>query len=315
MKTKIILSLIISASFLTRSSFAEQNGSGHYVSGTFLDFSSTVPTKPGWAFGNFLIDYNDGTFNGSKGLPFGGQVALNVKVNMQAEVPVVMYAYPLDFLGGTMASGVAVPLVSVNVKANVTDGSRLIYKDQSTSGLGDIQLMPLMAGWTNGDCKYDFIMNVYAPTGDYDKNQLANAGLNYWTFTPMVAFSWLSSKIGTEFSLFTGVDFNTENTDVDYQSGNIFHVDSTLAQHLPLFGGIAGAGVSAFYLKQFTGDSGSGAKLGGFEAESYGVGPTISYVHKVGKSDLVFDAAWLPQLHTEKTTKGDFFWVKVLLAF
>lgn len=91
------------------------------------------------------------------------------------------------------------------------------------------------------------------------------------------ANGWLSSKIGTEFSVFSGVDFNTENTGANYQSGDIFHVDATLAQHLPLFGGIAGAGASAFYLKQFTGDSGSGAKLGSFEAESYGVGPTISY--------------------------------------
>lgn len=315
MKSAFIMILLVCESFLVSNSFAEQSGSGHYVSGTFLDFSATVPTKPGWAFGNFFMNYNNGKFNGSQGLEYGNEIATGITANMSAEVPLVMYAYPVDFLGGTLASAAAIPFAWVDVKANVTAGPHTGKMEDSTSGLGDIQLMPIMAGWTNGDCKFDFIMNVFAPTGEYDKNQLANTGLGYWTFTPMVAFSWLSHKIGTEFTIFTGLDFNTENTDVNYQSGDIFHVDATLAQHLPLAGGIAGAGASAFYLKQITGDSGSGAKLGGLEAESYGVGPTISYVHKVGTHDLVFDASWLPQLHTENTTKGDYLWVKLALAF
>jgi hypothetical protein len=131
----------------------------------------------------------------------------------------------------------------------------------------------------------------------------------------MLTLGWLSTKIGTELSIFTAVDFNTENTQADYQSGDIFHVDATLAQHLPLAGGIIGVGATAFYLRQITGDSGSGARLGSFEAESYGVGPTISYVHPIGKSTLVVDASWLPQLHNQNTTKGDFIWVKIGLAF
>jgi hypothetical protein len=92
-------------------------------------------------------------------------------------------------------------------------------------------------------------------------------------------------------------------------------VDATLAQHLPLFGGIAGAGASAFYLKQITGDSGSGARLGSFEAESYGVGPTVSYIHKIGNNTLIVDGSWLPQLHTVNTTQGNFFWAKITMTF
>jgi hypothetical protein len=123
------------------------------------------------------------------------------------------------------------------------------------------------------------------------------------------------SKIGTEFSAFAGVEFNTKNDAIDYQSGDIFHVDATLAQHLPLFGGFVGAGATAFYLKQISGDGGSGAKLGSSKAESYGVGPTVSYVHPIGKSTLVVDGSWLPQLHNDNTTKGNYWWVKLTLAF
>lgn len=318
-KALILLITAISLLITATSSRATQGGATHYVSGEFTDFSTTVPTAPGWVFGNFVVNYNDGDYSKPQGLPFGHEIGLNTTVNMTAEVPLVMYAYPTDFLGATWASGAGIPFSWVRVKAKGTiDNNGVthnITREQSTSGLGDIQLLPIMAGWTNGDFKYDFVMNVWAPTGDYNKDELANCGLGYWTFTPMLAVSWLSSKIGTEVSVFTGVDFNTENTEADYQSGNLFHVDATVAQHFPLFGGFAGAGASGFWMKQISNDSGDGAKLGGFQLQSYGIGPTISYAHKVGDSDLIFDASWLPQTHTDNTTKGSFLWVKAMLVF
>lgn len=73
-------------------------------------------------------------------------------------------------------------------------------------------MMPIMAGWTNGNFKLGGMFNVWTPSGEYTSGAPANQGLGYWTFEPMLAFSWLSSKIGTEFSVFTAVDFNTVNT-------------------------------------------------------------------------------------------------------
>ena len=319
MKQSILLTVAAGAMLLANTSVAEQSGSGHYLSGQYTDFSGMPPTKSGFYFGNYFLDYNNGTFNASKGLPFGGITALGVTANLQAEVPLVIYAYPFDFHGVTFSSGIAIPYVWLDVKASATldrNGNPLsASREQSVNGLGDIQLMPIMASWTNGDFTVGGMFNVWAPSGDYTAGALANQGLGYWTFEPMLAFSWLSKKIGTEVTLFTAVDFNTENTDANYQSGDIFHVDGTVAQHLPLFGGIAGAGVSAFYLKQITGDSGSGATLGGFMAKSYGIGPTLSYVHPVGKHTLVVDASWLPQTYSDNTTKGDYFWAKLTLAF
>ena len=55
--------------------------------------------------------------------------------------------------------------------------------------------------------------------------------------------------------------------------------------------------------------------LGAFEVESYGVGPTVSYARKFGNTQAVLDVQWLPQLHVENTTKGNFIWVKLGLVF
>jgi hypothetical protein len=163
--------------------------------------------------------------------------------------------------------------------------------------------------------KYDVRFGIYAPSGDYEAGKLANAGRNYWTFEPSASISWLSTKIGTEATLFAGFDVNTENPDTDYRSGTSVHLDGTIAQHLPLFGGFAGVGANGFYYQQITGDSGSGATLGDFEGRTAGVGPLISYVHKVGGADLAAEVKWLPELEVTRRLKGDTIWFKVGIAF
>jgi hypothetical protein len=127
--------------------------------------------------------------------------------------------------------------------------------------------------------------------------------------------SWLSSKIGTEVSLYAGVDFNTENKDMDYTSGTSLHLDLTVAQHLPLCGGFIGIGANAFYYEQLTGDSGADALLGDFKGMTVGVGPVLSYVRQMGKSQLLAELKWLPELDVDKRMKGDYVWFKLGVTF
>lgn len=319
MKRIILLTVVAGAMSLALTSHATQAGATHYISGQQSDFSTMVPMVPGLYLGDIYLNYNDATFGPE--LPFGQIDTLGATVNMQGVVPAGIYTYPLNFFGGRLASGVLVPYTWVSVKATATinlggvRGPTPVTREDSTAGVGDIELMPFMAGWTNGDFSVNGLFNLWLPTGKYSTTSLANTGLGYWTFEPMIAASWISRKIGTEVTIYSAVDFNTKNDAADYQSGDLFHVDGTVAQHLPLFGGLAGVGATAFYMKQITGDSGSGAKLGGFMLKSYGVGPTVSYVHPVGTHTLIADGSWLPQTHSDNTTKGDLFWVKVIMTF
>ena len=177
--------------------------------------------------------------------------------------------------------------------------------------------VPFWLNWTCGDFKWAVQLDVYAPTGDIQYRSLANVGLNYWTFEPMVSFSWISKKIGLEITTTAGFDFNTNNDATDYQSGDVFHLDTTVAEHLPLFGhGIIGIGANAYYWKQFTGDSGSGAKLGSFETQMIGIGPVLSYISPpICGHTLVAELKWLPQIDTLYTLKGDYIWFKACTQF
>ena len=208
--------------------------------------------------------------------------------------------------------------VKGNIHAKGPQGQAISRAGSDTAnGIGDILLYPFLLGWTglNGDLKYDVRVGVYTPTGSYEKNKLANVGKNYWTFEPLVSFSYMSSKIGLEVSAYAGMDFNTKNTATEYQSGTQFHVDFTVAEHLPLFGGIIGIGANGFYYQQVTGDNGSGAKFGDFKGQTLGVGPVLSYITKVWGKDLATEVKWLPEMDVKKRLKGDYIWFKLAMAF
>ena len=153
-----------------------------------------VPMKPGLYLGSIYLNYNDATM--SQELPFGRIAALGVTVNVQGETAAGVYTYPFDSLVDGWRPG-SVPYTWVDVKANATidsGGLHSVTREDKTSGIGDIELTPVMAGWTNGDFQLNGMFNVWVPSGGYDKTQLANTGLGYWTFEPMMAVVGSATK-------------------------------------------------------------------------------------------------------------------------
>jgi len=313
MKQKFIFALAMAASLLPSVLRAEEGGSAHYAPGATADFIDTLPGKPALVVAG-AYTYYDG--HATPPIEFAGNPTLNANARLNAATLFALYETSLTLLGGNYATAVTVPYVWLEVDGNVKLGPLNPHVHDETSGLGDVTVYPFMLGWTNGtEFKYDVRLGVYTPTGSYEKGQLANAGRNYWTFEPSASFSWLSTTIGTEVTLFSGFDFNTQNEATKYQSGDSFHLDGTVAQHLPLFGGFAGVGAEGFIYEQISADSGSGATLGSFEGHTYGVGPVVSYAHKIGKYDFAGEVKWLPEVDVQNRLKGDYVWVKLGIVF
>lgn len=312
-----LIALVTLAILVPISAHAEEGGSGHYGPGGFASFIDTLPGKPGLAIANYFNFY-DGNANASRQLPSGGLIAAGLDATAYLDMILALYQTPLKLLGGYYAVGAVIPYVWMKVKGEVTGplGNTITMRDKA-SGIGDTMLYPFMLGWTglNGDLKYDVRFGIYAPTGDYDKGKLANVGKNYWTFEPAVSLSYISSKIGLELTAFAGMDFNTENHKTDYRSGIQFHLDLTVAEHLPLFGDLIGVGANVFYYQQITGDGGSGAKLGNFKGRTVGIGPVVSYATKIWKKDLVAEVKWLPEIEVKNRVKGDYVWFKLGMLF
>jgi hypothetical protein len=324
MKRPILLTAMACALALATPTRAEEGGSAHYFPGAAASFIDAFPGQPGGIAVLNYLTYYDASAGGGRRLPLGGFLTTGLEATVYSDTVVAVYQTPLELLGGGLAFGLALPYVWMEVEGQaqrigpggVLDPVVRNIRD-TDNGLGDMTIFPFMLGWTNllPDFKLDTRLSIYAPTGEYEAGRLANVGKNYWTFEPGIMASWLSSKIGTEVTLYTGVDFNTRNDDTDYQSGTSLHLDLTVAQHLPLLGGFVGVGANGFYYQQISGDSGSGAVLGGFEGMTIGVGPVLSYVRQIGKTQLLAELKWLPELDVDKRFDGDYVWFKLGVLF
>ena len=176
------------------------------------------------------------------------------------------------------------------------------YSDDKTS-YGDITLVPGVFYWNNG-AKWHFSQSffVVVPVGDYDKDDDANTGLNYWTFETDFAATYLDQESGQDYSVVLGYGYNTENEDTDYQSGDEIHVDYIFNQFLSES---LAVGIHGFYYEQLSGDSGSGAVLGDFKAEAAGIGPALMWIPPKYEGKVAFVAKWLNEYEAENRLEGD----------
>jgi hypothetical protein len=309
-------SLVLLVVILPLSACAEEGGSGHYLPGSMASFIDAVPLRETFIMRANIIYYN-GSIGANKQLPIAGQTTLGANASSWGLGLTVLCRPPLD-LGErwSYAMSATIPYLFMDVDVDATSTLGSLTRSSSTNGLGDIVLMPLMLNCNvNPDFNVNFRVGAYAPTGSYEVGRLANTGKNFWTIEPVLGLMYFGQKNGFEASAFVGADFNTANNNTNYKSGTQFHLDGTLAQHFPLFDGLAGAGVSAYYYQQVTGDSGSGATLGDFKGKTTGVGPVASYMRKIGGHDTVFEFKWLHEVQTKNRLKGDILWLKGIFKF
>lgn len=257
--TNVVIGSIILASFAMlalgpRAALCEEGGTGHYFPGSMSSFIDAVSPKPA-----FLVRYNQIYYSGSvganKALPIAGLTALGVHATSWGEGITLFYRPNGHGIGDprwSYAMSATVPFLQSTVSASAVvplpGGPTSVSRTGSVGALGDLVFMPLMLNYNvNPSFNINFRVAFYAPTGSYQVGHLANTGKNYWTTEPTVALMYFGAKNGREASLFTGFDFNSTNQATDYKSGTQFHMDGTLAQHLPLAKGLAGFGVSSYY--------------------------------------------------------------------
>lgn len=301
---------------LCTSASAEEGGSGHYLPGSMASIMDGVaPTE------TFLIRYNliyyDASVSAQRAIPIAGSSALGADISTWAQGLTLFWRPPIE-IGGrwSYAMSMTIPYVSLDVAGNVVSTaapSVTIRRSDSVSDIGDIVLMPLMLNYhVSDDINWNFRIAAYAPTGSYEVGRLANTGKNFWTIEPTLAFMYMGQKNGRELSVFLGADFNEENPDTDYKSGTQAHLEFTAAQHFPFKGGLAGVGLTGVWYEQVSGDSGSGATFGDFEARDIAGGPVVSFIKKVGGHDLLMELKWLHEFETKNRPQGDTAFLKVL---
>ncbi|UQZ90197.1 hypothetical protein C4J81_13700 [Deltaproteobacteria bacterium Smac51] len=283
---------------------ATESAFGRYIPGVFAGpASEIVPPAPGvyWQNSTFYYQASAGK---SLQVPFGGILKSDLKINFFNFALSGIWVPDWNPANNVnVAIGVTIPLQSLRVKADV---NRFSSTDHS-EGLGDIAVTPAV-GWHWGRHMMAANVSIYMPTGRYRAGDLANIGLNYWTFTPSLAYTYVNPEAHVDFSIAGGVDLNTRNKDTDYRSGAMAHVDAAL---LGTFDNGLGAGIFGSMLYQIADDKGQLAdRLNGFRGRSFAVGPMLKY-SGAGEHGVTANLNWAPEFSVKNRLKGDAFYLNI----
>jgi hypothetical protein len=312
----LILSILaIMADILTPTAVgATEGGAGHYLPGSVATVIDLVPTKPGWVIEPVYLHYK-GDIQVSGGIPIAGLDAAGLEVTSDVMLLGVLYTAAPKVFGASCTFGGYVPYVWMDVKGEVNTQLGSPWVKSREDGIGDLILIPAMLAWEKNNWQFNAAFSVFAPTGDYEVGRLANPGLNYWSFDPVIGASYNSDASGLNVALYAGVIFNSENLDTDYTSGSTLHLEASVQQLLPLGSGFISLGIEGFYLQQLDADSGQKDIFGDFKGRTAGIGPTLGYILPVGANTLVAELRWLPEMETKNRLNGNYTWLKIVYQF
>ena len=298
MNTAHKLLLLITPILLASTSVTAKEGPDQYPNGSENFMTGALP-PPGNYFINYL-GYYQGDYRDNKGNRVPG-----LKVDATFDAMRFIHVTNQKILGGDWAVQAIVPLVYQRLHTPIPG-----IGTGSTFGLGDLVIDPLIIGWHfPPDWHLTVGLDIYLPTGKYsDTNPTDSIGANYYSFEPIVAFTYLNQS-GFEVSAKLMYNLKTKNRDTDYQSGDEFHMDYLVGQHF----GPWGVGLAGYYLTQTTDDQVNGhtAPPNGRRGKVFAYGPAIQYNYQ----GMSFVGSWNHETGVDNRFQGNKFFLKFVTGF
>lgn len=274
---------------------ATEGGGSSYPMGAENYMSGAMP-PPGLYGQLFVSHYEADNLRGND----GKKLPVDFRVQANSITPRVIWVTDEKLFGASVAMHVIAPLV--DLKVDVNDQS------QSKEGLGDV-IFGTALGFHHSEKFHSILsMDFIAPTGQYDRNDLANIGRNYWVFEPVYAMSYVDPA-GLNIDAKVMYDFNRKNPDTDYRSGQELHVDYALGWGL---GNGWVLGVGGYALRQTTDDRQNGQTIQDNKGRAVAIGPSIKYASKTG---WFLTAKWEEETQVRNRAQGDAYWLKLTVPF
>lgn len=293
-RTSLIVPILLAVLLLSGVAHATEGGGGAYPNGA-EDFMAGAVPPPGTYFLDYFTWYSADRFNNND----GNNVVPGFKLNVTGNVFRFLHVTNKTFLGANWGLQMFIPLLNVDVSVPGRSDNKF--------GLGDIIIDPVILAWHFSKNLHVVAgLDIYIPTGDYDKNRLANTGRNYYTFEPVVGVTYLSDS-GFEVSGKFMYDINTKNNSTNYTSGNEFHTDYTVAQHL----GPWSLGVGGYWYQQVSDDEQNGVTVRKNLGSAIAVGPQVKFDYK----NMSFSVKYQIEAESSNRPEGNNLWVKFMYAF
>ncbi|MHB8763442.1 MAG: SphA family protein [Deferrisomatales bacterium] len=280
---------------------------GHYPNGAEEFMIGALPPP-----GLYLINYL-AYIEKDKWADNSGNKVMDLDVKALVEVPRFVWVSPYTLLGASYGAHAFFPMYWADVELA---GGAVTSTD---SGLGDVIFSPFVLGWHFGPSFHAvFALDIWAPTGNYDNQELATTILsrNHWTFEPVLALTYLRS--GFDLSVKLMYDFNTTNDEflppgapgeVDLKSGQEFHFDWGVNYTL---GGGFQVGPAGYSYWQITDDEVAGSKVKNEKGRVHAIGGAIKYWPNMGPFSLT--VKHLQETGAKNMVEGQSTWLKLIWA-
>jgi hypothetical protein len=304
--TKKPLIIILAAAVMTIA-FAVQvraveGGTGFYLLGTKTTMSGYLP---GPGFYGILMNY---AYSGSTDIEIDtAGVTLSGGIDAKAYVamPMALWVLDQDVLGGNLGFSLTTPFggksLDVGLIRTGPFGGVLSANTERDNWAFGAPVLGATLGWHDDNLHYTLGTLVNVPIGQWEFGNPVNMGFNRWAVDTSGAVTWLDPTTGLELSGAAGFTFNFENQDTNYQSGTEFHFESAMMGHLSH---TLSVGLNGYAYKQVTGDSGSGATLGGFEGQVFAIGPALDYTAIIGQTPIIFNLRFFNEFGVENRLAG-----------
>lgn len=287
------LTAICSLAFFLPAAQATEGGGSSYPMGADNYMTGAIP-PPGFYAQIFAERYR-----ADRLLDNRGKSALD-DFHLSADViaPRLIWVTEQKVLDGALAFHLNVPLVDLRVDVN--------GQHQKKTGMGDIIFGPALGYHYSDKFHAIYALDIFAPTGRYDRGDLANIGRNYWAFEPVAAFSYVDPA-GVNADIKIMYDFNLRNSATDYRSGQELHADYSLGWGLGN-GWVIGAG--GYVYRQTTDDRQDGDRVADNKGRAVAIGPSVKYASDSG---WFVTAKWQKESQVRNRPEGEAYWVKLTI--
>jgi hypothetical protein len=268
-------------------------GADAYPEGAEAFESGMVP-PPGLHFVNYNLFYMASDLKDNDGETVPG---VDLELNVFAEVLRFVYTSKVQILGGNWGMQAFIPIMRVSMM------------DESKTGLGNIIIDPFIVSWHRPCFHAAMGLDIYLPTGAYDKNDMVNIGNNMVTFEPIFAFTYLPPN-GWSWSMKFHYDISGENSDIKLKPGQEFHFDYGLGYkvHPKVKLGVAG-----YFYQQLTDDEADGVEVVDDRGRVFSIGPGVKFSCPDKRMALEFRLQ--QEMAVRNRPSGTAIWAKLVYSF
>jgi len=237
---------------------------GHYVSGVEGIKAATVP-GPGVYYKIYNVLYKaDRLADGN-----GNELDVGFDVTVFASAHRFIWVTHKKILGADFLADTTIPLIYTDIKIDAAGIS------DNKFGLGDICIEPFALSW-HGD-RYDaaFGLAAYVPVGEYDEDDPASPGKDFWTAMITLGGTYYFDTQKTwSASILARYEIHSEKNESDVRPGNDFHFEWGLGKTLAKTWDV---GLAGYCHWQVTDDSGSDVSWDkSVHDRVYAIGPEVS---------------------------------------